>query len=144
MARKYQRYRRRKQNVTNDLLFLGAAGGLLVIGAATSSGGGFSSRTVLALLLIGSLAAAAVLGYAFYIDFRRQKALRLLDLAAVDTMSGLEFEKWVGAQLQARGYRIKFTPINDYGVDIVARKERESEPLFKATDSPFNISVPTA
>jgi restriction system protein len=123
MARKYRNYRQRKQDPANELLFLAAVGCLLLIGAVGSSGGGFSSQGVLALLLVGALIAAAVLGYAFYINFRRQKALRLLDLAAVDMMPGLQFEKWVGAQLQARGYSVRFTPINDYGVDIVAKKD---------------------
>lgn len=118
MARKYRSYRRRKSNPTNELLFLAAIGCAVVIGA-----GGFSSQGIIALILIGAIIAAVVLGYVLYLNFRRQKALRLLDLAAVDSMPGLQFEKWVGAQLQARGYRVRYTPINDYGVDIVAKKD---------------------
>lgn len=118
--RPHQPYRRRKSNPTNELLFLAAIGCVVVIGAGGS--GGFSSQAVIALMLIGTIIAAIVLGYVLYLNFRRQKALRLLDLAAVDVMPGLQFEKWVGAQLQARGYRVRYTPINDYGVDIVAKK----------------------
>jgi restriction system protein len=122
MARKYH-YRRRKRDMTNELVFLAVAGTLLVVGGIGGSSDGFSSRTVVALLLILCVVAAAVLGYAFFINFRRRRVLRLLDMAAVDTMPGLEFEKWVGVQLQARGYQVRLTPINDYGVDIVAKKE---------------------
>lgn len=121
MARKYRSYRRRKSNPTNELLFLAAIGCVVVIGAGGS--GVFSSQGIIALMLIGAIIAAVVLGYVLYLNFRRQKALRLLDLAAVDSMPGLQFEKWVGAQLQARGYRVRYTPINDYGVDIVAKKD---------------------
>lgn len=121
MARKYRRYRRRQQNAANELLFLAVIAAVLLIGAAGSVS--VSSSGLVALLLVGAVAAAAVLGYAFYIDLRRQRALRLLDMAAVDSMPGLQFEKWVGAQLRARGYHVRFTPINDYGVDIVARKD---------------------
>lgn len=118
-----KRYRRNKK-ATNETVIL-----LLVLAVVVIGGGlggisdGFSSTTLIALLLIGLTIGAAVLGYAFYLDLRRQKALRLLDLAAVDSMSGLAFEKWVGVQLQARGYKVRFTPINDYGVDIVAKKD---------------------
>jgi restriction system protein len=113
-----KRYRQKKATNEAVILLLGLA----VIGIG-GSGAGFSSTSLIALLLIGLIIGAAVLAYAFYLDFRRQRALRLLDMAAVDTMSGLAFEKWVGAQLRARGYKVRLTPVNDYGVDIVAKKD---------------------
>jgi restriction system protein len=122
MARNY-RYRRRKRDMTNELLFLAAAGTLLVVGGIGGSSDGFSSRAIAILLVVLCLVAVVILGCALFINFRRQLALRLLDMAAVDTMPGLDFEKWVGAQLRARGYHVRLTPINDYGVDIVAKKD---------------------
>lgn len=122
MARKYRYRRHHKQDMTTELLFLGAAGLFVVIGGVGGSGG-FSSQAFIAILLVLLICAAVVLGCAVFINFRRQRALRLLDMAAVDTMPGLEFEKWVAAQLQVRGYHVRLTPINDYGVDIVAKKD---------------------
>ncbi len=121
MARKY-RYRRLKRDATNELLFLAATALVLVIGGVGSSSG-LTAQALTILLLVLFVCAALVLGCAAFISLRRQRALSLLDMAAVDTMPGLEFEKWVGAQLRARGYSVRLTPINDYGVDIVAKKD---------------------
>lgn len=120
MAHKYQR---RRKNAANETVALLVIGSLVPFAALTGSDGSVSTGTIVALITIGLCVGAAILAYAFYINFRHQKALRLLDLAAVDGMSGIAFERWVGAQLQARGYKIRFTPINDYGVDIVAKKD---------------------
>lgn len=41
-------------------------------------------------------------------------------MSHIDEMPGLEFEKYVAALLNSRGYSTKMTPVNDYGVDIIA------------------------
>lgn len=126
MAKQYRRYgarrSRRSRNASQEVVILLVIAALVLVGAGSSSGG-FSSGLLAAFIIIALLIGFGVLALIFYISYRHQQALRLLDLAAVDTMQGLQFEKWVGAQLQARGYKVRYTPINDYGVDIVAKKD---------------------
>jgi restriction system protein len=44
-------------------------------------------------------------------------------MAAIDAMSGLEFEEFVAAQLRTRGWGVTHTAsVGDYGVDLVAHK----------------------
>ena len=44
-------------------------------------------------------------------------------MAAIDEMSGVEFEAFVAAQLRTAGWSVSHTPsTGDYGVDLVARK----------------------
>lgn len=117
-----RRHRRRSNAVPNETILLIVVGCLLVSSVFANSS--ISSGTAVALIVaIGLLLGCLVLGYALYIDWKRQQALRLLDMAAVDDMPGLMFERWVGAQLRTRGYKVSLTPINDYGVDIVAKKD---------------------
>jgi restriction system protein len=48
----------------------------------------------------------------------------LSDLAAVDDMSGVEFEEFVAAQLRTVGWGVTHTATTgDYGVDLVAEKD---------------------
>jgi len=44
-------------------------------------------------------------------------------LSHVDTMTGLEFEKYVAKYLQKQGYKTKLTEKYDLGIDIVAIKD---------------------
>jgi Restriction endonuclease/Clp amino terminal domain, pathogenicity island component len=45
----------------------------------------------------------------------------------VDSMSGAEFEAYVGAVLRSNGYLVNFTaPTGDFGVDLVARRGSET------------------
>src|SRR6201998_663782 len=45
-------------------------------------------------------------------------------MAAVDQMSGVEFEEFVGAQLRTRGWSvIRTANTGDYGVDLIAKKD---------------------
>ena len=126
MAKQYRRYgtrrSRRSKNASQEIVILLVIAVLVLVGAG-SSNGGFSSGLLAAFITIALLIGFGVLAVIFYISYRRQQALRLLDLAAVDSMQGLQFEKWVGAQLQVRGYKVQYTPINDYGVDILAKKD---------------------
>src|ERR1700744_5774427 len=48
-------------------------------------------------------------------------------MAAIDAMTGTEFEDYVAARLQRAGWRGKFTSASgDYGVDLIGDKERKS------------------
>jgi restriction system protein len=49
---------------------------------------------------------------------------RAMDLAVIDEMDGLEFERWVQELLERRGFRAALTPpSDDRGVDIVAERD---------------------
>ena len=46
------------------------------------------------------------------------------DMAAIDEMSGVEFEEFVAAQLRTAGWRVIHTAsTGDYGVDLIAKKD---------------------
>lgn len=70
-----------------------------------------------------------LLGGSFYLwltyrQRRSQKALRALQIAHVDAMTGEEFEEYVAELLRFQGYKTRMTPRSgDYGVDIVALKD---------------------
>jgi restriction system protein len=48
-------------------------------------------------------------------------------MAAIDAMTGTEFEDYVAARLQRAGWRVQFTPASgDYGVDLIGAKDGNS------------------
>jgi restriction system protein len=69
-----------------------------------------------------------LLGGSFYLwlayrQRMRRKALRALQMAHIDTMTGEAFEEYVAELLRFQGYKTRMTPRSgDYGVDIVASK----------------------
>jgi len=71
---------------------------------------------------------ALFLGGSFYLwlahrQRMKQKALRALQIAHIDTMTGEAFEEYVAELLRFQGYKTRMTPRSgDYGVDIVASK----------------------
>jgi restriction system protein len=90
--------------------------------------GGQLPLTAITVLLL--LVASAVIPVVLYIAHtqqrkKREKA-RALKLAGVDTLSGTEFEQYIGEILRWQGYKVTFTPhSNDFGVDIVATRHGE-------------------
>jgi restriction system protein len=57
---------------------------------------------------------------------RRRRDLRYVasSLAAIDQMSGVEFEEFVAAQLRTVGWAVSHTAgSGDYGVDLIAKKD---------------------
>lgn len=59
-----------------------------------------------------------------YTQWMRRKALRALEIAQIDIMTGEEFEEYVTELLRSRGYKTRMTPRSgDYGVDIIASKD---------------------
>jgi restriction system protein len=83
----------------------------------------------LGLVASAFLLVALLLGGSFYLwlTYRqrmRQKALRALQVAHIDAMTGEEFEEYVAELLRLQGYKTRMTPRSgDYGVDIVASKD---------------------
>lgn len=54
---------------------------------------------------------------------QRLERSRHLQLENIDTMDGLEFERYVGYLLESQGYNARVTKgSGDYGVDIIARR----------------------
>jgi restriction system protein len=48
-------------------------------------------------------------------------------MAAIDAMTGTEFESYVAARLQRAGWCVTFTAASgDYGVDLIGEKDRKS------------------
>jgi restriction system protein len=87
--------------------------------AGFSAGLGGLVLTVVALLWLG------VQRDRYRAGRQRRRDLRyaMSDLAAVDHMSGIEFEEFVAAQLRTVGWGVAHTAsTGDYGVDLVARK----------------------
>jgi restriction system protein len=61
----------------------------------------------------------------FRVELRRRRDLRNANsgMAAIDRMSGVEFEEFVAAQLRTRGWSVTYTGgTGDYGVDLIAGK----------------------
>jgi restriction system protein len=55
---------------------------------------------------------------------RRDLKYAMSGMAAIDEMSGVEFEEFVAAQLRTRGWAVTHTAgAGDYGVDLVAQKD---------------------
>lgn len=47
-------------------------------------------------------------------------------LRRIDRMSGVEFEKYLGAHFKKRGYRVEYTPdSHDYGADLILHDEED-------------------
>ncbi|HWF27190.1 MAG TPA: restriction endonuclease, partial [Mycobacterium sp.] len=62
----------------------------------------------------------------FQAGLQRRRDLRCVasGMAAVDQMSGVEFEEFVAAQLRTRGWSVTRTAsTGDYGVDLIAKKD---------------------
>jgi restriction system protein len=88
--------------------------------AGFSAGLGGLVLTVVALLWLG------IRRDRYRAGRRRRHDLRyvLSDLAAIDRMSGVEFEEFVAAQLRIVGWSVTHTAsTGDYGVDLIAKKD---------------------
>ena len=62
----------------------------------------------------------------FRVALQRRRDLKYVTsgMAAIDEMSGVEFEEFVAAQLRTRGWGVTRTAsVGDYGVDLVAKKD---------------------
>src|ERR1700758_348799 len=111
-------------------------GALLVLGLAipwyftqTATGSvpmGFSAGLGGLLLTLVILLWLSVQRDRFQAALRRRRDLKYATsgMAAIDDMSGVEFEEFVAAQLRTRGWSVTYTAsAGDYGVDLVAKKD---------------------
>lgn len=80
------------------------------------------SFNILLFVFCGIVLAFGV-GLLIFLSWREVKRLRALNWADIDSMSGIDFERYVGSILKAQGYNVTYTPTTgDYGTDIVAEK----------------------
>lgn len=104
------------------LFFIGAL--ILPLGMSRDA----ASSSLISIILGGGVVLSVVIIGAIFWKLRQQhRALEALRLADVSRMSGVDFERYVGALLQSRGYRVTYTKASgDYGVDIIAKRNRVS------------------
>jgi restriction system protein len=121
-----KRYRRSKK--TTPLQEIGFIV-VLIVGVLAVGFQQYAASYDLGLIIGIFLLAGLLLGGGFYLFLLRkqqtkQKALRALQIAHIDTMKGEEFEEYVAELLRFQGYKTLMTPRSgDYGVDIVASKD---------------------
>jgi restriction system protein len=115
------RRRRRKDNPNEPLITLVVLGLIVVaLVAPTPASSVFVIFTV--VIAIAVVIAIGVFVCRSFVANAEDKVLLALSMSDVDNMSGLEFEQYVGELLRTQGFKIKLTPINDFGVDVIARK----------------------
>ena len=94
--------------------------------ATTSVTAGFSAGLSGLVLTVLVLLWLSVQRDRFQVGLQRRRDLKRVasGMAAVDQMSGVEFEEFVAAQLRTRGWSVIRTPsTGDYGVDLIAKKD---------------------
>jgi restriction system protein len=76
------------------------------------------------VMLVGLLSVSVAVSLLLWQRVRERKRLWALELSDVDSMSGLDFERYVAEVLRSQGYQISLTKVTgDYGGDIIARKD---------------------
>lgn len=90
-------------------------------------GGGTTGRLPgmgeLLFILTGIGAAVGVLIVVFMTRMEKAR-VRAIKMSEVDGMGGVEFEKYIGALMEQRGFKVQFTKATgDFGIDILASKE---------------------
>jgi restriction system protein len=116
MARSYRRGRGGDQATLILPILLGG-----VIWAHQAMLPAIEHWAVIACLIAGvSIAVVVLVRLASSIELRRRRAI---DIAGVDRMDGLAFERYVASLLKRQGYtNVKLTERYDLGVDIIADK----------------------
>lgn len=124
MTRRYKRYRKKSDDIAGawflGLLGVGAAGYYFQESVAPGDSNVMIAFVVAVLVLVLVIVAAV----AIWRYRTEQRKLRALDIAAIDTMDPLEFERYVATLLKHRGFtNVRLTERYDYGVDIIAEKD---------------------
>src|ERR1700749_3828101 len=75
----------------------------------------------------GLVGGAVVLILAVLLSAEGDRRGRADGMAAIDAMTGTEFEDYVAARLRRAGWEVAFTTLTgDYGVDLIAQREGKS------------------
>ena len=120
-------YRRRKYRRSNGFQDAGIILGLILIAYFYTSGKDFIDSHPYAIPLLVALALLLLALPAGLWWYRRQRVRRIYEaytIANIDSMNGLEFEKYLANLLRRRGYtNVRLTERYDLGIDIIARKD---------------------
>jgi restriction system protein len=122
MSRKRYRYRRTPSLSTAQilLLMLGSLGLLSLMWLNQN----LSTEDIWILVSFAFALFVVAIIIAYKIGQRKRQLAKALQLSDIDTMTGVEFEQYVGRLLQSQSYSIQFTPTTgDFGVDILAKRE---------------------
>ena len=124
MARYYRRRSRKRNNGNEGVLGLLALGVLAFIYTGADT---FMAEYGHLLPLAMAVGITVILLIAGFVIYRMRRAKHIYDsitVADVDTMEGLEFERYLADLLHKRGFTgIKLTERFDYGIDIIAMKD---------------------
>jgi len=125
MARYYRKRRYSKRNnSTGDAVGLIA---LVLLAYMYTGARNFTEQYTygLAILVIVSVAILSlVIGLGIFRLIRTKHIYDAITLAEVDTMDGLEFERFLANLLRKKGYTdVSLTEKYDYGIDIIAQKD---------------------
>lgn len=125
MARYYRKRRYGKRNNS-----IGDAAGLLALLALAYTYTGVQKFTEqnpygLAIIIAVSVVVFALItGLVIYRAIRAKHIYDAITLAQVDTMDGLEFERYLADLLRKKGFTdVRLTERFDYGIDIIAQKD---------------------
>jgi restriction system protein len=117
------RQKRQAANLVFVVAFCLVAGLGTLIPQLTNSMGVF----IPALFAIGILLIVGIGFMVWRTEQNRRAKFRALQLADIDHMNGVEFERYIGGILKSQSYRVRYTAITgDYGVDLLAEKNHRT------------------
>lgn len=122
MARRYYSRRRTKNDTSHfiivALLLLGLAGLLTQFPLFSNV-----NLQFVALILAG-IGIAFGIAILLYFSQKEKKRKRALTLSQIDSMTGVEFEYYLGDLLKSQSYKVQYIPMTgDFGTDIIAEKD---------------------
>ena len=124
MARYYKRRYKKRNNGTEDAFGLLA---LLALAFGYTKADSFIKQYEQGLAIIIAATVIVLVLIGAFVVYRIRRAKHIYDaitLSDVDSMDGLEFERYLANLLRKRGYTdIKLTEKYDYGIDIIAKKD---------------------
>lgn len=121
------RRRRSKKAQASPIALLIA---LVVLLGISTLGARVADNAVGLLPLLLAIGVALMLTIGFYIwkvEQKRRAAQRAMELADIDALDGVAFERYIGDILLSQGYHIRYTPRSgDDGVDLLASKGKQT------------------
>lgn len=110
-------------------------------GVRFNSKKGQESLLVIGIIIIGlsidyfwqiSAFVSLLLAMYFYYKWSKKQAIRKSGINQIDKMEGIEFEVRLEVLLNDLGYKVKRTPINDFGADLIIEKYKGMRTVVQA------------
>lgn len=124
MARYYKRRYRKRNSGFTDALGVAA---LAVVAYTYTGAKGFTETYTYGLAIVIAVSvvvALLVVGLMIYRALREKHRYDAITEADINSMDGLEFERYLADLLRKRGYSdVRLTERFDYGIDIIAKKD---------------------